>query len=49
MVAAVVCGGLGKKIKNKLNMALAGLLLSGVNMLVCGILPHNTVGLWALV
>jgi DHA3 family macrolide efflux protein-like MFS transporter len=49
MVAAVVCGVLGNKIKNKLNMALAGLLLSGANMLVCGILPHNTVGLWALV
>ena len=49
MAGAVVIGGFSQKIKNKLAMSMAGLFLFAVMSILCGILPHNTIGFLLLV
>jgi DHA3 family macrolide efflux protein-like MFS transporter len=48
IAGAVLVGTIGGKIKNKLQVAMWGLLLRGVTSLVCGVLPSNTLGFVAV-
>jgi DHA3 family macrolide efflux protein-like MFS transporter len=44
IAGAVLVGAMGGKIKDKLQVAMWGLLLRAVTSLVCGVLPSNTLG-----
>ena len=49
MAIAVLLGKMGSDLKNKLFASKIGLLLFAAALLVGGILPHNTLGLWIFI